>query len=801
MIRNLWKIAVRSFLKRKFFFFIVVSGLCLGLSAFIMIRYYIWFETSYDTFHKDHERIFRVQLERTYPDRVDLSAGVTAGAGPLLKENFPTIEHFTKLWATKHLKNILEAGPTSLTSDKLYFADQHFFKVFSFSLQGDTSSLTAPNSVVISRDFATRMFGTTEVIGESLDYHSPWGTAPLKITGVVQDAPANSHIDFEVLVSFSTLVSWVEQADRSFGWNAFNTYILTRTPGGITEVRDGLKEFIDTYYVSMRERGIGVQLHFQPLADVHLGPEMRFEPKSGGDATVLNTLSIASIFILLLAWLNYINLVTAQLTDRTREIGIRKVSGASRFQLLSQFYVEALLVNVVAILLTMTLVEVGLPYFNALVDVRLPGQLYLNPQIWGLCATLVLLGTFVSGTYPALRMASFAPHMALRRVQLPGTGALLRKGLVIFQFAVSFVLIAGTMALIDQLDFMQSRSLGFNASQILILEGPGVRDSTYNQRFDHFTNNLKQMSGIHAVSNSTSVPGHEITWVNNSVRWTGSEDENFFSMPFNGVGAEFHEMMELQLLEGRFFVAKEGETENIILTASAARILGFPSPADAIGETIMDSQELFTVIGVTEDFHQQSLSKDIDPVIFRYIPYASSYFVLKVETEDLQQIISRVRSEWNSQFAGNPYDYFFLDSFFNQQYRNDVRFTRIFGLFAALGIVIGILGLFALSLFLIRQRTSEISIRKVLGASVGQVVRLVSLDYLRIVLISAVAGLPLSWWLADQLLSTYTYRIDIGPGLLLQPAIWILTITLLTTCVQTLRAATLNPVDSLREDA
>lgn len=744
----------------------------------------------------------RVQLERQYPDRLDLSAGVTAGVAPLMKESFPEVETYAKLWSTSHIRNIIQKEDLSIEVDKLYFASEDFFKVFSFPLiNGDPiTALEKPNSVVITKSTAKRIFGEVDPLGKTFIYHNPWEASSVVVTGVTEDPPENSHLKYNMLVSFATLVGFNSGARDSFGWSAFNTYLLMK-PGVLAiDFQERVNDFIATNYAPLIERGVDVNLYFQPISEIHLGPQMRFQPEPGGNGKVLGTLSIAAAFILLLAWLNYVNLSTSNIADRAKEVGVRKVSGATKSDLILQFLFESFMMNAIAMFISLMIVELSHEQLTNLIGKELPGNVYLRKDIWTIACLLVGGGTILSGLYPALSLASFKP-VAVLKGSAGNSGFLgLRRGLVVFQLAVSFVLISGTLVIFEQVKFMQNRDLGVNMDEVLVLKGPGLVDSTWSQKLHYFKERASRYSGVYQAANTTAVPGFEITWVNNSVRWVGNPDDNDYSLPFTGISADYLELMRLDLLAGRSFInGKEAEERTIMLTESAARILGFETPEQAVGETVLDSNTEYTVIGVCADYHQQSLNKKISPIIFRYVPNASSYLVFKVNTSNLEQTLEELNAEWNAILAGNPFDYFFLDEFFDAQYSSNQRFVNILGIFTIIGVFIGGLGLLALSLFMVKRREAEASIRKVMGASDLQIAKLFSLEVLAILSVAIILGVPLSWFLSDVLLQNYPYKSPFQWSWILVPAIVLIVILIATSAWRIIRVSQKNPVEVLRE--
>ncbi len=772
------------------------------MAACLLILQYVLFETSYDKFLKNVDDIYRVRLDRIYPDRHDKSAGVTAAVGPTLKDEFIEVEDFTKLWGTKHLNNIISFGDKIFREEGLYFADSSFFNLFSYKLlKGNASTaLAEPHRMVITQSIAKKYFGEADPVGKYLNYSNAWESDDFLVTGVLPNVPENTHLKFDILVSFKTLSQYTEgQSQSSWGWNAFLTYLKLSTGSNPVEFERKLRPFIDKYYADRIAQGIGVDLILQPITDIHLKSNLRFEPEENSNSRSVYFLMIIAIFIVVIAWVNYTNLSTAKSLERAREVGIRKVSGARKFELVSQYLLESILFNLIGLVIAVTIVQLSMPWFEAFNGKKIEIDFWTNPFSITIIIVTVVIGAICSGLYPAIILSSFTPSQVLKSKSIKRIkGINLRKSLIIIQFSISVFLIAGTYTVYKQLTFMRNQDLGININETLVIRGPGAQDSTYKQRLESFKLNVKNLAAVQQVTNSTMVPGKEIGWINNSVR-AENEPEALHSMPFIGVQDDFIDAFNLKIIAGRNFDRHRiGEVDNVVLTRSAAKLLGFDVPESGIGETILDSGRKYQVIGVVEDYHQRSLNNKYDPIIFRYVPDAASFYSIKLNTNNLQESIASLESQWKLSFPGRPFDYFFLDDFFDQQYKADQQFGQVFGLFAGLAIMIACLGLYGLSAFITSQRTKEIGVRKVLGASTVAILYLLIKDFIVLVLIASVIAIPLSYFGFENWLNNYVFRIQMGWWFAIVPLSIVLLITLITAGWQTTKATFANPVDSLR---
>ncbi len=777
-------------------------GLSLGMAACLLILQYVLFETSYDKFHKNSDDIYRVRLDRIYPDRHDKSAGVTAAVGPTLKEEFAEVEDFTKLWGTKHLNNIISLGDKIFREECLYFADSSFLNLFSYDLiEGDASTaLAEPHRIVITQSIARKYFGEANPLGKYLNYSNAWESDDFLVTGVLPNIPQNTHLKFNILVSFKTLSIYTDgQSENSWGWNAFPTYLKLSPGSNPIELEKKFKPFIDKYYADRIAKGIGVDLKLQPITDIHLKSNLRFEAEENSNARTVYFLMTIAIFIVIIAWVNYTNLSTAKSLERAREVGIRKVSGAKKFELMAQYLLESILFNLIGLVIAVTIVQLSMPWFEDFIGKDLKTDFWTNPFSITAILVTVIIGAICSGLYPAIILSSFTPAQVLKSKSIKRIkGINLRKSLVIAQFSISVFLIAGTYTVYKQLTFMRNHDLGININETLVIRGPGAQDSTYHQRLENFKLKVKNLTEVQHVTNSTMVPGKEIGWINNSVRLK-NKPEALHSMPFIGVQDDFKEAFALRIIAGRNFDRHRfGEADNVVLTKSAAKLLGFNEPESGIGETILDSGREYKVIGILDDFHQRSLNNQYDPIVFRYVPDASSFYSIKLNTKNLQESIASVESKWKLSFPGRPFEYFFLDDFFEQQYKADQQFGQVFGLFASLAIIIACLGLYGLSAFITSQRTKEIGVRKVLGASTVSILYLLIKDFMVLVLIASMIAIPLSYFGFENWLNNYVFRIEMGWWFAIIPLSIVLMITIITAGWQITKATFANPVDSLR---
>jgi len=800
MLKNNLLIAWRSITKNKLYSSINILGLAIGMAAFLLISLYVRHELSYDSFHENKDNIYRVQQNRYNKGELTTQwAAGCAGIGPDLESNFPEVENYVKMHESSA---VVRYGDNLFKEEHTYYATTSFFEVFSVKLiEGiDSLVLKEPYTMAMSESMAKKYFGDENPMGKSLRHN---GVRDYIITGIYEDIPKQSHMQADMLYSFETYVDLTNEGARSaWGWDGFYTYI-TLTPG--TDPKDleaKLPEWILEYQgEDLAQYNSSIEFNLQPIESIHLYSDYMMEFKANGDGTATYFLLIVSIFIILIAWVNYINLSTAKSMERAKEVGIRKVMGSLRQQLARQFMAESYLLNLIAVLIGLLIVFVTLPYFNNLSGVELVLSLTDGYLVLTLVGLLIIGGT-LSGIYPALVLSSFKPATVLKgKLAGSSTGTTLRKGLVIFQFIASLVLMIGTLTVFEQLRFMQSQNLGVNIDQTLVLTGPNITDSLYNDKFNTFKETLSSYPRILSIATSTSVPGTQPDWNAGGIRLVEETDAESNQYRVIGFDGDFIDAYGLELIAGRKFdLERSNEEEKVLFNESAVKLLGFATVEEVLNRDIYFWGDTFQIVGVLKDYHQESIKKATEPLVFRYIPNANNFYSIKVQADHIPETIELVHQEWQAFFPGNPFDYFFLDDHYNEQYKADMQFGKVFSLFASFAIFIACLGLFGLASYMTIQRTKEIGVRKVLGASVSNILLLLSKDFSRFIIIAFILAMPISWYLIDNWLQGFENKISISWWLFAIPALTLMLIALGTTSFQTVRSALTNPVDSLRDE-
>ncbi len=801
MLKNNFKVALRSILKNRVFSFINVTGLAIGIAASLLILQYVNYELSYENFNENAERTFRLKTNRY--NQGDLSTEWASGVvsiGHVLKENLPEVESYTRL---TQRNTIISNGDREFRETRVFFANSDVFKVFGTKvLFGDpTTALDELYSMALSESTAKKYFGETDVVGKTLMNNR---RTSYKITAVFEDIPDNAHLKYDILGSWATTAQGREDNMNSvWYWDGYFNYVLLKEGVDAAAFAAKVDDVVENLWgEEMREADTWMSFELQPLKDIHLYSNFIGEAEVNGDGDSVYALLGISFFIIIIAWVNYINLSTAKSMERSREVGLRKVMGSLRGQLIRQFLTESLVINLLAVLLAFAIVAIVLPSFASLADQPMTLALFTQQGFWIGLGLLFLIGTFLSGLYPAFVLSSFKPIDSLKGSGAPNSGsAWLRKGLVVFQFMASVGLIIGTYTVYKQISFMRNQDLGVDIDRTLVITGPSVADSTYQERFSAFADVVKGNANIENVVVSTVVPGREVGWNAGGIKKEGAPDSEGKQYRVLGLGYEYVETFDLELIAGRSFSREFGDEESkILFSRSAIKHLGFNDPEEALNTRIEFWGDTYTIIGVLEDYHQISLKQDFDHLIFRLTPDTRGYFSIKYTSDNTQQVIKLAEEQWAQFFPGNPFEYFFLDDSYQEQYAADQRFGSVFTIFSGLAILVACLGLFGLAAFMASKRTKEIGIRKVLGASVSNIVNLLSTDFLKLIAISVVLAIPLAYYGMDQWLNGFAFRIDLYWYIFAIPALIVLVVALTTVSFQTSRAAKANPVDSLRSE-
>lgn len=802
MFRNYLKIALRNIFKHKAYSVINITGLSVGITCCLLIFGYVNNETSYDRFHKNADRIYRLIVDIFPPNNGPVDHYATSGPGvaPILESDFPEVERAVRIRTITDA--LLKKGDKQFY-ETFHFADSTFFEVFSFPfIAGNPKqALVDPFSVVFTNKMARKYFGDENPVGRFIMVQD---TIQFKITGVIEDVPQNSHFTFDFLSSYSTFPKIGRNITSWWSFGGYN-YLLLKQDSDAASFAEKIHR-VSEKYIPEQEKGSGYrqEYYLQPITDIHLYSDRRAEWQANNKIVYIYIFSAIALFVLLIACINFMNLATARSIERSKEVGIRKVVGAVRSQLAKQFLGEAIVLALMATALAILLMMVTIPIFNDLtgreLTVELADSLFVIPVIFILPIIIGLL----AGSYPAFFLSAFKPIETVKGAFKSGIrGVYLRKGLVVAQFTISVMLIISTIVIYNQLNYMRDQDLGFSKEQILVL--PLHQDSGIRQKYDVLRNRFLQNPRILASTISSGIPGRQL---NNSVfRIEGNMVESQYGtdawndMRFINVDSDFAEIFNLELLAGRFF-SEEFETDvqsGFILNEAAVKKFDWGTAEQAIGKKIgFQSSSEGEVIGVVKDFHFKSLRSVIEPLVISARTFSLNYISLKLQGRDIRKTIASINSIWNEIVQNRPLTFFFLDDEFDKLYRADEKIAKSFATFALIAIVIACLGLFGLASFTTEQKTKEIGIRKVLGSSTTGIIQNISADFIKLILIANIVAWPVAYLAMQKWLQEFAYRIDPSMLSFLFAGIISVLIALLTISYQTIKASIANPIKALR---
>jgi putative ABC transport system permease protein len=810
MILTFVKLSLRKIWNERSFSFLSITGLSLATVSCTIILLYVAYERSFDNFRSPS--IYRV-VYHGFQNNIETgkSAQVVPALAPALKHDIPEVKEAVRLVHTVPFMAdpVMQYQEKKFRESKIYYADQGFLSMFSYNLISGSveKALDKPNQVALSKSSAEKYFGKEDPIGKMLTFHrGERGPRELLVTGVFEDLTANSHFHTDFVISFS---SFKIDLDNDWDWGNFYTYIQL-APGvdGKTvqsKIPDLLNKHLGKYITESAASGYTFEFWLQPIQSIHLESKLSGELEVNGDAQTVNFLSIIAIFILVIAWINYINFAIARSSGNAREISIRKINGSSRYQLVMQLLTDAALVNTLAIGISIAVIQASLPLLKVLI--ALPESISFGWKNTLTVLAIFVAGTLCSGLYPAIFISRLNPVALLKsKISRSAISLNLNKALIVFQFTASIVLIIGTITVFRQLTFMRNTSLGLTLDQTLIVKGPSVKDSTYQATLSFFNNETKKLSSISSFAVSSSIPGEELQWGRGFSR--KDRPDNSIGCSIVAIDENFFNLYDATFIAGNNY--PDGTTawqDAIVINETAAKELGYTDPSEAIDQTIMWSENdqplPKRVLGVVKDFNQQSLRKKVEPIVFtlkKYVvaPWAGEFYSFRVNGNDLHTSIAQIESLWKKVYPQNPFDYFFLDEYFKAQYKNDDQFGKVFSVFSALAIFIASLGLFGLTAYMTAIRTKEIGVRKVLGSSTFELVRLLSTNYLVLVLIAFAISCPIGFVLADQWLAQFAYRIPLSIWIFMSAGVLCLLTAMLTVGIKSWLSANMDPVKALK---
>ena len=803
MLKHYWITAVRNLLRSKLFTSINVIGLSVSIALFMALTGYVAYQFSYDTFYKDAERIYRIDYYEYQQGQPVLQSSRTHDRAALLAgEYLPQIEAVTRVY---NEKAYVFTEDVRIVDQDMLFVDSSFFKVFDVKIISGSAdnSLIAPKAVMISQSQAKVYFGDVDPVGKTIYFNE---RLPFTITGVFEDIPANSSIDYDFLLSWSTMpfYGWVSKdGDFSFPWT-FTFVKLREHATDIAAVNNELSRMAAEHIRSLKDRGHTGRYELRPYLDLHTSTTLAGEIKPGINKTVLYALISLAVFILVAAWINYINLSLARSLERADEIGVRKVFGASRLTISGQFVLEACILSVVTFCIGLGLYYVFTGPLSGLLFTNITFA-SISVTSWLLYAAAFIAGTTLIAFYPANFISKYKPVMILKNKLGTGKGKanILHQGLMVFQMFLAVAIVGITFIAGRQIKFMHEFDSGFSAGQTISLRAPASTnsDSLRYTRFTSFREEVLRHAAFRSGSASMNIPGQEIRFHDEGIHAVGSENEKKQSFWVMWVDEGYQETFGMTLLGGRNFNSQEsGKGTTCMINETAARALGYKTPTDAVNTTILTSENKpVTIAGVWKDYHHESVRKPVEPVIFYHRhPFEYGYYSFNVQSRE-GNYLTALEEIWRRHYPNDQFIYHFMDRFFEEQYRADELFGKLLSVFSIISISVASLGLFGMASLAMVKRTKEIGIRKVLGASVLNIVLLLCRNYIRLIVISCVFAFPIIYYLTNRWLQGFAYKVTVSWWMIVLPGMIVLAAALLTIATQTIRAATANPTRSLKE--
>ena len=799
MFKSYLKTTLRNIKKHFGYSLINIMGLAIGMACCILILLFVFDELSYDKFHTNHDRIYRVTRQWFNEDGVSsLHLGqVAPPIGPLLENDFPEIVHAVRIIRASEL--LVGRNANFFEEPRFFFAEEDFFNVFSYEMiAGDpATALRAPMTVVITQEMAQKYFGSENPLGQSLTVKADSIKVDMTVSGIIKTMPHNSHFHADILGSFKTYEAMAgEEKMRSWGSNNYNTYLLLEENYDVAQLKNQLDPFIDRHMSQgMSER---TKLHLQKLTDIHLYSHLDSEIEANSDITYVYIFSIIALFVLLIACINFMNLATARSAGRAKEVGLRKVVGAQRSQLISQFLGESILTAVLSLLIAIVMVILILPEFNQFVGRSLSFNLFSNLSLIFLLFLFAISVGILSGIYPALFLSAFKPVRILKGKMDSGKkGLSFRTALVVFQFTISIILIICVSGVSSQLSYMQTRNLGFDKEHVVVLpSSPAMVEN-----LDSFKSRLLLNPSILSVSAAKRVPSGRLLDSSGASVLSGETSQPItFRIALLRVDHDYIPTFKMEMAAGRNFSRniRTDSNQAFILNETAIQRIGWKTPEEAIDQGFEYGNRKGQIIGVVKDFHFESLHQEISPIVMLLSTSNLSQISIRINSSNIPQTMAFLQDIWSEMRPEYPFSYFFIDENFDQLYRSEENLSRIFSYFAFLSIFIGCLGLFGLASYTAERRTKEIAVRKVLGASSGGLVVLLSKEFSKWVLLANVIAWPIGYIVMSRWLQSFAYRSGIAIGVFFLAGGLAWAIAFLTVSYQTIKAAHADPVSALK---
>jgi putative ABC transport system permease protein len=810
MLKNYFVVAVRNLLRNKTFSAINIAGLAAGLAVFLLIFEFVAAEWDTNRFHKNFQSLYRLG---TVDKSGNHGAYLAPGYAPSIAQNVPGVQAVVR-WVDGLGSGVITYNDTksgelkSFREENITYVDGNFLEQFSFPLTDGRPSLQEPKTLALSETMANKLFGKTNVSGQTLTISNQFGNTSYTIAAVFKTAEQQSDLKPEILLSLNTLGSAANRSDNDWAdpstlENGFsNYYLVLKKDANTTAISKAITGLMHAAQPASKD-DIAI---LQPFSELHLAPSFSYTYQTFGSLKLVALLLGVALLILLIGWVNYINLSTVQAMKRAKETGVRKVLGASRGQLTFQYLAETFLLTLLSVGLSFIIVQLLQNGFNSFTGKSLSLQVLNHGWFWAAAIAFIFIGSLLSGGYVAFVLSSFKPVTAIRgKGENKSRGISLRKGLVVFQFTISILFIIATMVLYRQLQYMKTTNLGISLNQLLVIKGPTVSTEGQAEKNIAFKNALGQLSFVKKYSGSNNVPGSGYNFFGDHItRLSPQKDDEKKSYAMFICDEKYFDTYDIKFAQGNAFTSDDAmhawmNCKKVLINEKAATEMGFLKNENIAGQKINWANTQYEIVGVVKDYHHLSLQKPIDPMIF--LPSVSFvYFTIQTDVNNLQQKIGTLNNLYKQYFPGNPFEYFFADEKFNKQYAEEQQLGNVFIASAVIAVIIACMGLFGLAAFTAQQRTKEIGIRKVLGASVTNIATLLSKDFVKLVFIAICIASPIAWWALSKWLLNFAYRTNLGWWIFAGAGAMAVLIAVLTVSFQAVKAAVANPVKSLRTE-
>ena len=801
MFKNYLKIAYRNIIKQKAYSFINIFGLAIGLTACILVGLYIWQDLHYDNYHKNSDRIFRLTMQTIAPTYAYHMAETPALVAPNLEQNFPEIDKISRIYFSSD--DLITYESNKFYEEEIIFADEDFFDIFSYvTLQGDPNKfLKKENSIILTRKMADKYFGIDNPIGKILNYNNK---IDFEVTGVIENVPINSHFTFDMVATYKTLAdlpegNYLDQWGATFG---SYTYVMLHPETDI----DRFISKVDPFLTEKMEKSDNVykSVVLQSIESIHIFSDLDDEINPNSSVTYMLILSSISLFILILACINFVNLTTARAVKRAREIGVRKVFGAFKLQLVRQFLGESILITLIALGFAFVLVELFIPSFSQLIGTTLVYSCFTNlPILMAIILTSLLIG-LLAGLYPAFVLTHYQPALVMKGATKQGKSgsAILRKSLVLFQFSISIILIIFTILINQQINFMRGFDMGFDKEQVVVLKTP----ERMSRNYETIKSEINAIPGVIESSASLGVPLQGSGFGTYLIPNMEFEDEEF-QVSIKTIDSHYLEFYDIPLLAGRALSELDGAgwtADVTVVNETTVKKLGFTSNEAALGNNytigLSDGIKRFSpeIVGVIQDFHFNSLHEEVSPLLFMYWSFLFQEVSIKVSPNNIPETMKEIQQVWEKFYPDHPFNYSFLDEDVDKMYKAEEKSFRVISTFSILAIIIACMGLLGLTFYTTEQRRKEIGVRKIMGATIQNIIQNISAEFLKLVLIANVIAWPVSYLLVNKWLASFPYKVEISVLVFITAAAIAMGIALITISYTVIRSAAGNPIECIR---